>query len=78
MHALNGHNESVETLSDRVTGKSGVFRHKRAATVKNDQRRAYYWALLNEIRMLVDYIAANATHTIGEIHIKDPLHPLRK
>jgi hypothetical protein len=43
--------------------------------VKNDRRRAYYLALLNEIRMLVDYIAANPTQTIGEIHIKDPGSP---
>jgi hypothetical protein len=43
--------------------------------VRNDQRRAYYLALLNEIRMLVDYIAADATQTIAEIHIKDPRLP---
>src|SRR5229473_625933 len=36
---------------------------------------AYYLALLNEIRMLVDYIAADATQTIREIHIKDPRSP---
>jgi hypothetical protein len=75
MHSLNGHNESIETSPDLTIGKMSVVRHKGAATVKNDQRRAYYWALLNEIRMLVDYIAANATHTIGEIHIKDPRSP---
>ena len=43
--------------------------------VRNDQRRVYYWALLNEIRMLIDYVAANATHSIGEIHLKDPRSP---
>jgi hypothetical protein len=43
--------------------------------VKNDQRRAYYLALLNEIRMLVDYIVANPTQTIAELHIKDPRSP---
>src|ERR1700731_710345 len=75
MQAVNGHSESTETLPDLITGKRSLVRHKRVATVKNDQRRAYYWALLNEIRMLVDYIAANATHTLGEIHIKDPRSP---
>jgi hypothetical protein len=43
--------------------------------VKNEPRRAYYLALLNEIRMLVDYIAATATKTIGEIQIKDLRSP---
>src|ERR1700687_5582666 len=75
MQALNRHNESIETLPDLITVKRSVVRHKGAPTVKNDQRRAYDWALLNEIRMLVDYIAANATHTIGELHIKDPRSP---
>jgi len=69
---MSGHNESIDTLTDRISGKRGLLRNKRVATVKSDQRRAYYWALLNEIRMLVDYIAANATHTLAEIHIKDP------
>ena len=75
MQALNSHNESIGTISELATRKRGFLRHKRAATVKNDQRRAYYWALLNEIRMLVDYIAANADHTLGEIHLKDPRPP---
>ena len=43
--------------------------------VKHDQRRAYYLALLSEIRMLVDYIVADTTQTIAEIHIKDPRSP---
>jgi hypothetical protein len=75
MQALNSHNESIGTISELATRRRGFLRHKRAATAKNDQRRAYYWALLNEIRMLVDYIAANADHTLGEIHIKDPRPP---
>jgi hypothetical protein len=72
MQAVNGHNGSIQTASDLITRKKSILRYARAATVKNDQRRAYYWALLNEIRMLVDYIAANPTHSLGEIHIKDP------
>jgi hypothetical protein len=72
VQTVNGHNETIDTLADRIAGKRSLLRSKRAGTVKSDQRRAYYWALLNEIRMLVDYIAANATHTLAEIHIKDP------
>src|ERR1700730_4231777 len=75
MQALDAHNELIEAISEHITPKRGLLRYKRATTVKTDQRRAYYWALLNEIRMLVDYIAANATHTLGEIHIKDPRSP---
>jgi hypothetical protein len=66
MQTVNGHHETIDTLTDRISGKGSLLRNKRAATVKSDQRRAYYWALLNEIRMLVDYIAANATHTLAE------------
>jgi hypothetical protein len=75
MQALNGHNGSIETASDLANRRRSILRYTRAATVKNDQRRAYYWALLHEIRMLVDYIAANPAHTLGEIHIKDPRSP---
>jgi hypothetical protein len=78
MQIVSGHNESIDTLTDRIPGKKSLLRNKRAATVKSDQRRAYYWALLNEIRMLVDYIAANATHTLAEIHIKEPLSPTQE
>jgi hypothetical protein len=39
--------------------------------VPNNQRSAYYSALLSENRMLVDYIAANAARNIAEICLKD-------
>jgi hypothetical protein len=46
--------------------------------VKNDRRGAYYRALLSENRMLVDYIAANATKDIWEIRLKDTRSPCQE
>ena len=43
--------------------------------VPNGRRSAYYSALLSENRMLVDYIAANATQNIAEICLKDTRPP---
>jgi len=43
--------------------------------VQNGRRRAYYSAVLSENRMLVDYIAANATKNIAEICLKDTRPP---
>jgi hypothetical protein len=75
MQAANAHTESTDPNFEHGSTNRGVARYKRATSVKTDQRRAYYWALLNEIRMLVDYIAAHATHTLGEVHVKDPRSP---
>ena len=43
--------------------------------VPNGRQSAYYSALLSENRMLVDYIAANATKNISEICLKDTRAP---
>jgi hypothetical protein len=43
---------------------------------QNARRSAYYSALLNENRMLVDYIAAHTTKNIAEICLKDTRSPL--